>query len=32
MVRADGTIVTNAHVVGDAETAQVRFGDTGRQV
>jgi putative serine protease PepD len=32
VVRADGTIVTNAHVVGDAETAQVRFGDTGRQV
>jgi putative serine protease PepD len=32
VVRRDGTIVTNAHVVGDAETAQVRFGDTGRQV
>ncbi|MEA2330204.1 MAG: hypothetical protein QOH58_342 [Thermoleophilaceae bacterium] len=29
---ADGTIVTNAHVVGDAQTAQVRFGDTGRMV
>jgi putative serine protease PepD len=32
VVRSDGTIVTNAHVVGDAETAVVRFGDTGRQV
>ncbi|MEA2364078.1 MAG: hypothetical protein QOD71_3223 [Thermoleophilaceae bacterium] len=32
VVRTDGTIVTNAHVVGDATTAQVRFGDTGRQV
>ena len=32
VVRDDGTIVTNAHVVGDAETALVRFGDTGRQV
>jgi putative serine protease PepD len=32
VVRNDGTIVTNAHVVGDAETAQVRFGDSGRQV
>jgi putative serine protease PepD len=29
VVRADGTIVTNAHVVGDAETAQVRFADKG---
>ena len=28
VVRGDGTIVTNAHVVGDAETAQVRFGDS----
>jgi putative serine protease PepD len=25
-----GTIVTNAHVVGNADTAQVRFGDQGR--
>ena len=32
VVRRDGTIVTNAHVVGDAETAQVRFGDSGRLV
>jgi len=30
VVRTDGTIVTNAHVVGAAGTAQVRFGDTGR--
>ena len=32
VVRSDGTIVTNAHVVGGAETAQVRFGDSGRMV
>jgi S1-C subfamily serine protease len=32
VVRDDGTIVTNAHVVGESETALVRFGDTGRQV
>jgi putative serine protease PepD len=32
VVRGDGTIVTNAHVVGDADAAVVRFGDTGRQV
>jgi putative serine protease PepD len=32
VVRADGTIVTNAHVVGDAETAQVRLGDKGELV
>jgi S1-C subfamily serine protease len=32
VVRTDGTIVTNAHVVGDADSAVVRFGDTGRQV
>jgi putative serine protease PepD len=32
VVRGDGTIVTNAHVVGDAETAQVRFGDSGATV
>jgi putative serine protease PepD len=31
-VRPDGTIVTNAHVVADAETAQVRFKDRSRQV
>ncbi|HEV3002711.1 MAG TPA: trypsin-like peptidase domain-containing protein [Solirubrobacteraceae bacterium] len=32
VVDADGTVVTNAHVVGDAEQAQVRFDDTGRAV
>jgi putative serine protease PepD len=32
VVRADGTIVTNAHVVAGADTAQVRFGDSGEQV
>jgi S1-C subfamily serine protease len=32
VVRKDGTIVTNAHVVADAETAQVRFGDSGEMV
>jgi putative serine protease PepD len=32
VVDADGTIVTNAHVVGDAEQAQVRFDDNGRAV
>jgi putative serine protease PepD len=32
VVRKDGTIVTNAHVVADAQTAQVRFGDSGETV
>jgi putative serine protease PepD len=32
VVSADGTIVTNSHVVGEADTAQVQFGDSGRQV
>ncbi|HEX8086182.1 MAG TPA: trypsin-like peptidase domain-containing protein [Solirubrobacteraceae bacterium] len=32
VIDADGTIVTNAHVVGDAQQAQVRFDDTGRAV
>jgi S1-C subfamily serine protease len=32
VVRTDGTIVTNAHVVGESDSAVVRFGDTGRQV
>jgi S1-C subfamily serine protease len=32
VVRKDGTIVTNAHVVAGAETAQVRFGDSGEMV
>ena len=32
VVRENGTIVTNAHVVGDAQTTQVRFGDNGELV
>jgi putative serine protease PepD len=32
VVRKDGTIVTNAHVVAGAQTAQVRFGDSGEEV
>ena len=32
VVRNDGTLVTNAHVVGDAETAQVRFADKGELI
>jgi putative serine protease PepD len=32
VVRKDGTIVTNAHVVAGAETARVRFGDSGEMV
>ena len=32
VVRRDGTIVTNAHVVGSNETAQVRFNDTGQLI
>jgi putative serine protease PepD len=32
VVRDDGTIVTNAHVVGDAGTAEVRFADKGHLV
>jgi putative serine protease PepD len=32
VVRGDGTIVTNAHVIGQAESAQVRFGDNGELV
>ena len=32
VVRTDGTIVTNAHVVASSETARVRFNDTGRLV
>ena len=31
MIDRDGTIVTNAHVVGDAERARVRFGDDRRR-
>jgi putative serine protease PepD len=32
VVDADGTVVTNAHVVGTADQAQLRFDDTGRAV
>jgi putative serine protease PepD len=32
VVNRDGTLVTNAHVVGSSETAQVSFGDSGRTV
>jgi S1-C subfamily serine protease len=32
VVRDDGTIITNAHVVSTAETAQVSFGNSGRMV
>jgi putative serine protease PepD len=32
VIDGDGTVVTNSHVVGDAEQAQVRFDDTGRAV
>jgi putative serine protease PepD len=32
VVGDDGTIVTNAHVIGDAGTAQLRFGDRGNRL
>jgi putative serine protease PepD len=32
VIDRDGTIVTNAHVIGGAERAQVRFDDTGEAV
>jgi putative serine protease PepD len=32
VVDEEGTIVTNAHVVGDADGVQVRFGDDGRRL
>ncbi len=32
VIDGDGTVVTNSHVIGDAEQAQVRFDDTGRAV
>ena len=32
VVDADGTVVTNAHVIGNADQAQVRFDDNGRAV
>ncbi len=31
LIDRDGTVVTNAHVVGDAATVQVRFGEDGRR-
>jgi putative serine protease PepD len=32
VVNRDGTLITNAHVVAGADTAQVSFGDSGRMV
>jgi putative serine protease PepD len=32
LIDAKGTIVTNAHVVGEAEQVEVRFGDRGEQL
>jgi putative serine protease PepD len=32
VVNRDGTLITNAHVVGDADSAQVSFGDSGRMI
>ncbi|HEV2873783.1 MAG TPA: trypsin-like peptidase domain-containing protein, partial [Thermoleophilaceae bacterium] len=32
VVNRDGTLITNAHVVGSADTAQVSFGDSGRMI
>jgi putative serine protease PepD len=32
VVNRDGTLITNAHVVADAETAQVSFGNSGRMI
>ena len=32
VVNRDGTLITNAHVVGSADTAQVSFGDSGRTI
>jgi putative serine protease PepD len=32
LVDGDGTIVTNSHVVGEAERVRVRFDDTGREI
>jgi putative serine protease PepD len=32
VVNRDGTLITNAHVVGGAETARVSFGDSGRMI
>ncbi len=32
VIDADGTIVTNAHVIADADRVEVRFGERGRRV
>ena len=32
LIEGDGTLVTNAHVVGDASSVQVQFGENGRTV
>ena len=32
VVNRDGTLITNAHVVAGADTAQVSFGDSGRMI
>jgi putative serine protease PepD len=32
LIDSDGTIVTNAHVVGSATTVQVQFGENGRTI
>ena len=32
VVNANGTLVTNAHVVANSDTAQVSFGDSGRMI
>jgi putative serine protease PepD len=32
LIEGDGTIVTNAHVVGDASSVQVQFGENGRTI
>ena len=32
LINGDGTIVTNAHVVGSATTVQVQFGENGRTI
>jgi putative serine protease PepD len=32
LIRSDGTLVTNAHVVGTADNVRVKFGDDGKTV
>jgi putative serine protease PepD len=32
LIGTDGTVVTNAHVVGDASTVRIQFGEKGRTV